>query len=75
MGLGGGGAEGGVFIALPIPPLRLRGLSLALALRCASARFCSSACLAIAVQVLSIIVRNKPSCASAMSKLLRGVVG
>ncbi len=27
LGLGGGGGEGGFFIALPIPALRLRGLS------------------------------------------------
>ena len=44
------------------------GLSLACALRSASARFSCSACCAIAVQVLSITVRSNSNCPYAKSR-------
>ena len=62
---GGGGLGVGIRMLVPLLDFLLRGLSFVCALRSASTRFCCSACCAIAVQVLSIIVRSKANCASA----------
>jgi hypothetical protein len=54
----GGGGGVGMRMLVPLPDFLARGLSFACALRSASARFSCSACCAIAVQVLSIILRK-----------------
>ena len=59
---GGGGFGVGIRMLVPLLDFLPRGLSLACALRSASARRSCSACCAIAVQVLSITVRNNSNC-------------
>ena len=63
--LGGGAVGVGKLLVATLLDFLVRGLSLTCAARSASASFFCSACCAIAVQVLSMIVRSKTSCASA----------